>query len=167
MTRRDFLRVTTSIALLATGGWILKRVFLPHRLRPVEVEAFAALLDTLIPDGELPGAGRSAIVEPLLAECQARRQTRRALVEGVRLLEREAVRRGASRFAALDQQGREEIVAILAQADAGSLPHFLYRTVRDRAMQLHYSRPAVWRALGLPHPPQPRGYVNFWQAPHV
>lgn len=147
--------------------WILKRVFLPRQLRPSEIETFAAFLNTLIPDGEFPGAQRTGLLERLLAECEAQRQTRHALLEGIELLEYKARQRGGMPFASLPSDERERLVDECAQADDGTVPRFFYRVVRDRAMQLHYADPAVWQPFGPPHPPQPEGYPAYWQKPNV
>src|SRR5512144_3286260 len=86
-TRRVFLRRATGLLLLGSGAWVFARLLLPRRLRPVEVESFAAFVDTLVPDGEIPGGRRTGIVEPLLRYCESTRQRRRALVEGVAMLD--------------------------------------------------------------------------------
>ncbi|MFI5397094.1 MAG: gluconate 2-dehydrogenase subunit 3 family protein [Candidatus Binatia bacterium] len=164
-SRRSLLRAGLALALLATGGWILRRVYLPRRLKPAEVDTLAALLDTLIPGGEFPGARQTGFLDRLLRECDSKRQTRRALVEGVQLLDSKAGGRGASGFLGLEPQQREEVVEECARGADGTLPRFFYRTVRDRAMQLHYSQPATWKPLRFDHPPQPEGYLNYWQKP--
>lgn len=166
-TRRSVLRAVIGSAFVAAGGWILKNVFFPRRLTPVEAETFSVLLDTLIPDGDFPGASRTGVTDRLRAECEAKRQTQRALMAGLRLLEEQARRHGADGFRTLARPQREEILADWARAADGSLPRFLYSTLRDRAMQLHYVHSLVWKPLGLPHPPQPRGYPDYRRAPDV
>lgn len=164
-SRRSLLQAGLALALLATGGWILKRVYLPRHLRPAEVETLAALLDTLIPEGEFCGARRTGFLDRLLRECDSKRQTRRALVEGVQCLDSKAKTRGASGFLGLASQQREDVVEECARAADGTLPRFFYRTVRDRAMQLHYSQLVTWKPLRFDHPPQPEGYLDHWQKP--
>lgn len=166
-TRRAVLRGVIGSALVAAGGWILKSIFLPRRLTPTEAETFRVLLDTLIPDGEFPGASRTGVADRLRAECEAKRQTQRALMEGLRLLDERARGRGAGEFRTLARPQREEILADWARAADGTLPRFLYRTLRDRAMQLHYAHPLAWKRVGLPHPPQPDGYLDYRQPPDV
>ena len=74
------------MALLAAGGSILKRVFLPRDLQPDQIATFHAFLDTLIPGGAertgFPGALATTIGPRLLSEATNRR-ARRALVEGI------------------------------------------------------------------------------------
>jgi len=156
-----------AVLSLLVGGRILWRVFLPARVGPRERETLAVVLDTLIPDGDFPGARRTGVLERLVTECEATRQTRRALVEGAALVEAAAHRRGAMSFAALGDAEREAILAECAAAGNGSLPWFFFRTVRDRAMRLHYSHPLARNAVGLDHPPQPLGYAEYWQPPNV
>ena len=166
-SRRRLLQRAAALLSLLFGGRILWRVFLPARLGPSQLETLAVILDTLIPDGDFPGARRTDVLERLLAECETTRQTRRALREGVDLVEDAARRRGAAFFAALADAQREAILAECAASARGSLPWFFFRTVRDRAMRLHYAHPLAWKALGLDHPPQPSGYIDYWQAPHA
>lgn len=166
-SRRLLLQRAAALLSLLVGGRILWRVFFPVRLGPRERETLAVVLDTLIPDGDFPGARRTGVLERLVIECDAMRQTRRALVEGADLVEAAARRRGARSFAALANAEREAILAECAVADNGSLPWFFFRTVRDRAMRLHYVHPLARQAVGLDHPPQPLGYVDYADAPHA
>ncbi len=166
-TRRSLLQATIGSVLVAAGGWMLKSIFFPRRLAPAEIETFGALLDTLIPDGEFPGAARTGIGDRLRAECEAKRQTRRALIGGLHLLDEQARGHGATDFRTLPRPQREAILSDWESAAEGTLPRFLYRTVRDRAMQLHYAHPLAWKRVGLPHPPQPDGYLDYEQAPTI
>jgi hypothetical protein len=166
-TRRSVLRTLTGVMLIGAGGWILRIVLIPRRLKAAEMETMSVLLDTLIPDGEFPGARRTGILEPLLRECASTRQSARALLRGVQWLEHEARAHGAAEFRGLALRDREQISEKCAAAAEGTLPRAFYRTVRDRAMRLHYAHPLAWKRVGLPHPPQPYGYPNYWAAPDV
>jgi hypothetical protein len=166
-SRRLLLQRALALLSLLVGGRILWRVFFPARLGPSERETLAVVLDTLIPDGDFPGARRTGVLERLVTECEATRQTRRALVEGAALVEAAARHRGATSFAALGDAEREAILAECAAAENGSLPWFFFRTIRDRAMRLHYAHALARKAVGLDHPPQPWGYVDYWQPPHA
>jgi len=161
------LQRAAALLSLLFGGRILWRVFFPRRLGDSQRKVLVAVLDTLIPDGEFPGAARTGVIEPLIAECEATRQTRRALIEGVELIDAVARRRGAPSFSAIDRDQREAILADCASAENGSLPWFFFRTVRDRSMRLHYSHPLARKTLGIDHPPQPQGFLDYWQAPHA
>jgi len=166
-SRRLLLQRALALLSLLIGGRILWRVFFPARLSPSGRKTLAAVLDTLIPDGDFPGARRTGVLERLVKECEATRQTRRALVEGTDLVEAAARRGGATSFAAASDSQREAILAECAAAENVSLPWFFFRTVRDRAMKLHYAHPLAWEAVGPDHPPQPLGYVDYWQPPHA
>ena len=166
-SRRLLLQRAVALASILVGGHLLRRVFFPARLDPRGRETLGAVLDTLIPDGDFPGARRTGVLERLLTECEATRQTRRALVEGTAFVEAAARRRGASSFAALAEADRAAILTDCATAEIESLPWFFFRTVRDRAMRLHYAHPLAWKAVGLPHPPQPVGYIDYREPPHA
>ena len=166
-TRRSVLRTLSGVMLIGAGGWILRIVLIPRRLKPAEVETVSVLLDTLIPDGEFPGAKRTGILEPLLRECASTWHTARALLRGVQWLEQQARAHGAAEFRGLPLQDREQIVAQCAAAAEGTLPRVFYRTVRDRAIRLHYAHPFAWQRVGLPHAPQPYGYPDHWAPPDV
>lgn len=166
-SRRRFLRRGAALIAVLVGARILWRVFLPGRLADSQRATLAVVLDTLIPDGRFPGARRTGVLEPLLAECAATRQTQRALIEGADLIDAKARRRGAASFAALDEPERVAVLSECAAAEIGSLPWFFFRTVRDRSMHLHYAHPLARTAVGLERPPQPGGYVDYWQTPHV
>jgi Gluconate 2-dehydrogenase subunit 3 len=164
-SRRHVLRTALGGVLLGTGLFILRRVFLPSALGTSGREAFTAMLDALLPDGDLPGWRRTTVMPRLVDDLSARRQTRRALVEGVEWLDRRARRRYGRPFASLLEPERDRVVRDAADQAEGTLPRFFYRVVRDRAMRLHYAHPAAWRPLGLPHPPQPDGYPDFTEPP--
>ncbi len=159
MTRRQLLRWSIGAVLIGSGGWILKDVFLPRRLDSEEIATLDSLLATILPDTS------TALRERLLGSLEKQRQKRRALVEGVALLERGAANHGAADFRNLNRALRESVVAELAAAPDGSMPRFFYRVVRDRAFELYYSRSTSWPPLRFPHPPQPDGYPDYQEPP--
>ena len=126
-----------------------------------------AFLDTLIPDGRFPGHRATGVLPQLLPELEERRQTRRALVEGVELLDRGAKRAGSPSFRELDPARRADLVREIARAGEGTLPRFFYESVRNRAMEIHYASPAAWKVVGFTHAPQPEGYPDFAEKPGV
>ncbi|MFI5181288.1 MAG: gluconate 2-dehydrogenase subunit 3 family protein [Thermoanaerobaculia bacterium] len=166
-TRRDFVRGLLGAAALAAGAWILKRVFLPGRLSASDRATLETLLDTLIPDGRYPGHRATGVLPKLLPELEGSRQTRRALIEGIELLDRGARRVGSPSFRELAPPKRAELVREIARAEEGTLPRFFYQSVRNRAMEIHYANPASWEALRFTHAPQPEGYPDFAERPGV
>lgn len=167
MNRRELFQGLLGATALAAGAWILKRVFLPGRLSAPGHASLEAFLDTLIPDGRFPGHRTTGVLPKLLPELEESRQTRRALVEGVELLERGARRAGSPSFRELDPARRDALVREIAGFEEGTLPRFFYQSVRNRAMEIHYASPAAWKSLGLPHAPQPEGYPDFAERPGV
>jgi hypothetical protein len=165
VTRRDLARWALGGTLIVAGASTLRRVFMPARLDERGRRTLEALLDAILPDGERPGHRATGVLPRLVAELENERQTRRALVEGMRLLERRGRAEGASSFAALGPERRVALFTACGEDEYGSLPRFFYQNVRDAALRLHYSRRAAWRPLGLPHPPQPDGYEDFAEAP--
>ncbi len=138
---------------------------MPPRLDDAGRRTLEALLDALLPEGPQPGHRTTGVMPRLVAELERERQTRRALVEGLRRLERRAGAMGARSFAALGPADRLRAFLDCGEAPDRSLPRFFYLTLRDAAMRLHYSQHAAWRPLGLAHPPQPDGYDDFAEAP--
>ncbi len=165
VTRRDLARWAFGGVLLAVGAQTLRRVFLPPRLDDGGRLTLAALLDALLPDGRQPGHRATGVLPRLVAELEQGRQTRRALVEGLRLLERESRSAGAGSFGVLAPAARLQLFLECGEADDRSLPRFFYLTVRDTTLRLHYSNRAAWQPLGLPHAPQPDGYDDYGEAP--
>ena len=164
-SRRSLVRAVCGAVLIGAGSWILKRVYFPRHLASPERQTMSALLDTILPDTTFPGAPRTGFLDRLVRECDSKRQTRRALVEGLEFLDSEARKHGAHNFVNLDPTQRATVLEACAAAAAGTLPQFFYRMVRDRALQLHYSHPVTWPPRGFSHPPQPEGYLNYRQPP--
>ncbi|MFI5166517.1 MAG: gluconate 2-dehydrogenase subunit 3 family protein [Thermoanaerobaculales bacterium] len=164
-SRRELFRYAFAGVAVVAGLAILKRVFLPSSLDEGGRETFVALLDTLLPATGLADWRTTGVMPRLVDELAARRQPRRALVEGVAWLDAQAHKQFGTSFAPLPVDAREAIVKAAEESEPGTLPHYFYRVVRDRAMQLHYAHVRVWRPLGMPHPPQPDGYLDFAEAP--
>lgn len=167
-TRRSVLRVATGLGLLAAGLTTLKRTLLrPRVFNASERETLAVVLATLLPDGVFAGGPLNPSLARLLAMLQAEAATQRALVAGFEFLDQQARARGARSFAALALEQRAGILAACADAADGTPEYFLYRTVRDSAMRVHYADPSTWGPLRFAHPPQPRGYPGYWTAPRA
>ena len=156
-SRRVLLQRGLALVSVLIGGRIVWRVLFPPHVGPRERDTLATVLDTLIPDGDFPGARRTGVLERLVAECETTPQTRRALVEGTAFVEAAARQRGARSFAALTDAARGAILAECAVAENASLPWFFFRTVRDRAMRLHYAHPLARRAVDWIGRPSPWG----------
>lgn len=164
-TRREAIARLAGLGMLGAGAFFLRRILFPRRLEGESLRTLEAFLDTILPDGELPSWRATGVMPRLLRELSEERLTRRALAEGVEWLDAEAKRRVGTSFSLADPSSRGAVVAAAEASRAGSIPHFFYRVVRDRAFRLHYAHPAVWRLVGLPHAPQPEGYWDYEDAP--
>ena len=72
-------------------------------------------------------------------------------------------------FAELPPDTRHRVVEWMAQRPPGEAPALFYARVRDRAVMLYYRHAESQARLGIPHPPQPRGYIedfNHYTARH-
>jgi hypothetical protein len=137
----------------------------PGRRR--EEELLGALLDILIPDGEVPGHRATGILEAVLEDFRSNAQTHKALLDGMELLDEAARRQGGAGFLALDHVGRVRVVEELARSEQGTPGWLFYGFLRERAMLRHYADPMAWSALGFHHPPQPRGYYDYREPPSL
>lgn len=68
-------------------------------------------------------------------------------------------------FAALDEPGREAVVARAAEAPEGSDPRRFFEQTRIVAFFYYYSDAASWPALGYDGPPQPAGFMDYAEPP--
>jgi hypothetical protein len=165
VTRRELATRLIGLGMLGMGVVFLQRIFFPRRLAGENLRTFEAFLDTLLPGSDLPSWRATGVMPRLLDELSAERKTRRALAEGVEWLDAEARRRAGARFSLVGEETRTAVVAAAEASPAGSIPAFFYRVTRDRTVRLHFSHPALWRKIGLPHEPQPDGYRDFEDAP--
>jgi hypothetical protein len=126
----------------------------------------AALADTLLPaEGDSPAASALGIPARMLEVAQRRVGYARLMHAGCRWLDDAARERGAERFTALDEAGRQTVVAAAESADPGSIARTFFSYVHRHAMDLFYSHPDAWRALDYPGPPQPNGFLDYADPP--
>ena len=136
-------------------------------LTDAQRELLIRVLDRVVPaGGGLPGAGELGVAEFVeSAAGSAPRQNRhsresgnlsptRLLVDGLKLIEVTAGRRGSEAFGQLDDDARDEV---LREVESAS-PAFFDELVRLTYVG-YYSQPRVAAALGLEaRPPQPLGF---------
>lgn len=162
MTRRHWFRRIFGIGLIAFSAGLLKRIFWPSALGEADLPTLTAFVDTLIPaDDGSPAASTLAVDTDLLVRINADRQYRYLMHEGLGWLHDEAV---AERFEHADTVEQERLLH-LAQAQPVDTPAgAMFWRVRDDVMDLYYSDPRTWTALGFAGPPQPVGFPDFDQA---
>lgn len=119
--------------------------------------AFRAFLDTLLPRDRFgPAASEIGLVDPAWKGLGTLSSDRRFMQDACRWLDLQADRP----FAELDPALRQRLVQWMAGRPAGEAPALFYARVRDRAVMLYYRHPDIQTRLGMPHPPQPRGYID-------
>ena len=161
LTRRKFLRLTTGIGLLASSGYILKDIFLPPQLDVAERRTLEAVLDTLIPSDETPGALKLGVSSKILDKASQDAQYRRLIRKGCSWLDRKASGRGASGYSSLDEGNREAVMGELAGVPDGSVAAIFFEQLRSDAFFHYYAHAASWRGMGYKGPPQPEGYPDY------
>ena len=102
------------------------------------LQSLPAFLDTLLPEDQSPSATQMGVDCRLLALTTGRRE-RRLLLKGCLWLDRRAMDRYGRTFMALDDSGREAIVAEAATAGPGSLPRAFFTVFRAEAFHLYYA----------------------------
>ena len=153
MDRRRFLQTGLSLTALTA----LPAVADSHGDTGGAPAAFAAFLDTLLPRDRFgPAASELDLVDPAWNGLATLASDRRFLRHACQWLDQQADRP----FAELDPTLRHRLVTWMAEQPAGEAPALFYARVRDRAVMLYFRHPEIQARLGMPHPPQPRGYVD-------
>ncbi len=164
-TRRDFLRVTIGASLLAASGYLFLDIFRPFPLTRDEQETLEALLDTLIPEDETPGALQLGVAEKIKARAAGENTYRRLIKKGCAWLDRSAGKLDVKSFAALRQENRDAVMTRAVESTADSLPGIFIRQMRSDAFHHYYGHPKSWVQLGYNGPPQPNGFPDYDKAP--
>jgi hypothetical protein len=164
-SRRSFLRLTLGIGLLASSGYILKNVFLPSQITSRENKTLEALLDTLIPSDETPGAIELGTLGKIRLLADRDYQYRRLLKSGCAWLNDKAAEQNTDTFSSLSAAKREEVVRQAAGSRPESMPRLFFERIRSDAFDHYYAQPESWRALGYKGPPQPEGFPDYADAP--
>jgi len=121
--------------------------------------ALAAFLDTLLPrDASSGSASDLSIPKEILAESHNDPLYTRLLNAGCQWLDQAA----EGSFADAAPRVRDVIVAWAAESDWDGVPRRFYELLRQRALELYYSKPEAWGGLPLTRPPQPIGYPEPW-----
>jgi hypothetical protein len=165
LSRRELLRLTLGAGLLAASGYLFKDILRPADLAPGEEKTLAALLDTLIPADDVPGALQFGVAEKIQEKATTDRQYRRLVKRGCSWLEKRSKKLHATSFASLGEKDRDEILTMAAEAAAGSMQRIFFQQLRTDAFYYYYSHPGSWPQLGYDGPPQPGGFPDYAAAP--
>lgn len=161
ISRRYFLGLSLLTGLLGGCG----KIFRPPPPKTTGPGTLEAYLDTLIPPDESPGGGELGVAEKILAKAAKNSRYRRLIEAGSDWLDGEARKHGAERFADLSAAQREGVVTLAAAGKAGIQPLVFFHETRDDAFFHYYAHPRSWSALGYAGPPQPRGFMDYADAP--
>ncbi len=162
-TRRRFLLLSVLSAVWAGVGRLFGQ---QAEVASESSDALSGWMDTLFPaDGESPAASELQVHEQILAKALAIPGYHNLLKAGIRWAETQAVARGATSFAALDEADRETVVTQAEAMGHKVMPGlFFYHTLRD-GRKFYYGHRESWAGVGLPHAPQPIGFLDYTEAP--
>ncbi len=135
---------------MAFGFWLYGLPAAAGDMTPRERAALDAVLDTLIPDDEYPGALRAGVpgrIEALLTESPRRARLYR---RGLAVLESRSRRATGRSFQEMSGDERGEVLAGL-QGGFGPGPVFFHYVRRD-AMTAYYSTPDAYEMLAYEPP---------------
>lgn len=161
ISRRGFLGRVLRGTSIAAGFWLYGLPALAGEMTPRERASLDAVLDTLVPDDEYPGALRAGVpqrIEVLVAENPRRARLYR---RGLAALESRSRRATGRSFQELSPDERGEVLAGL-QGGFGPGPIFFHYVRRD-AMTAYYSTPEAYEMLG--YEPPLNGYAYTPVAP--
>lgn len=160
LSRRGFLGCFIGGLFEASG-----RTLGPPPSQPQGPTTLEAYLDTLIPADESPSAIHLGVAEAMVAKAKSDTSYQRLLQQGCDWLDEQARQYGAAHFAALREAERERIVSLAAVGAAGLQPLIFFHRTREDAFVAYYARPESWAGVGYAGPPQPRGFMDYAQAP--
>lgn len=168
LSRRLFLKFFLGAAVLTDAVLLFKsRIFagpVPLPSHPYR-ETLVSFLDTLIPADETPSATQAGVADMIQSRADKDERYRQFLEQGCAWLDDQARHTGAASFGALKQPARDKIVGRAELEPAGTLPRKFFEQTTEVCFYLYYSRPESWKGLGYNGPPQPRGFMNYTQAP--
>ncbi len=147
--------------MLGLTRGVLAAILNRPAVRPDFSRVLAAFLDTLLPaDRWSPSATQLGIGARLIEMVMKDPPRRRGMEQGFRWLDGAARRLGAQDFAALPEDRREALVALMAAAAPGSPQRSFFETTRSDAFFHYYAREEAWSGLGYDGPPQPAGFPD-------
>jgi hypothetical protein len=151
--------------LLAASGYLFKNVFQPSQLTDHETKTIEALLATLIPDDETPGALKLGVADKITSKAAKEPQYRRIIRKGSAWLDKAAGKLNSKRFVDLQEDERDSMIAIALKKDADALPGIFIKLMRSDAFKYYYGNLLSWPQLGYAGPPQPNGFPDYADIP--
>ena len=124
---------------------------------PAAALVLEAFVDTLIPADATPAASTLGVDLEILESSRADLAYVHLIHLGCRWLNHQS----GGDFTRLPEADRIPILRWMEQADRRTLPALFFNRIRHQAMAIYYSKPPSWKGLGLNHPPQPLGYMDY------
>ncbi|MCG6551206.1 MAG: gluconate 2-dehydrogenase subunit 3 family protein [Candidatus Magnetominusculus sp. LBB02] len=165
VTRRDFLRLTVGGGLLLVSAYLFKEIFRPAQLSAGEQRTLDALVDSLIPEDETPGALRLGVPQAIKLKAAADSRYRYLIKRGCAWLDMTARGQNAESFESLKAEGRDAIIGKAINSEVESLPKIYLYQMRNDAFHYYYGHRESWAVLGYDGPPQPCGFPDYYLAP--
>lgn len=164
MKRRTFLQFIGLGAVAGLGGWLWTRYHGNRALTADEQLTLKALLDTLIPADDTPGAIDLDVHSRILAQAVRDTHYRRLVHAGCRTLDKLALSSKNRPFRELGLAPRDSVVHALVQYEDDKR-HRFFKSTQRRAFHFYYSDPRSWPGVCYAGPPQPRGFMDYRQPP--
>lgn len=164
MKRRTFLQFIGLGAVAGFGGWLWTQCHGNRVLTTDEQLTLKAFLDTLIPADDTPGAIDLDVHSRILAQAASNKNYRRLVHAGCRTLDNLALSSESRPFRELGLVQRDAVVHALVQSEDDKR-HGFFKSTQRRAFHFYYSDPRSWPGVCYAGPPQPRGFMDYKQAP--
>jgi hypothetical protein len=159
-SRREFLRDLLLAAAFAAGGVTLWwRTRLPSLAD--SKSTLAALVDTLLPADDTPGAIELGVADAVFEALQADPHQTDLARAGLKWFDRAA----DQPFAQLPLPARNEILAGAAGADRTKVERAFVDQLRHLTLGFYLSHPQCLKGLAYAGPPLPAGYPDQTTAP--
>ena len=165
LSRRQFFSLTLGTGLWASLGTACRRSAQDVLGQPGRQQTLEAYLDTLIPADDTPSATQLGVSEKILSRAATDSDYLRLLKRGCDWLDTQAKESGAAHFAALSEDQRERLIHLAAEGEGGPWVEMFFDQTLADAFSHYYADPRSWRSLDYPGPPQPRGFLDYTQAP--
>ena len=152
--RRQFLLSLGAVGTIGVLGW-------PHPAN-AETRAFLhAFADTILPEGELPGAVSVGALGRVFERADADAGFATILDNATRSVDEEMLRQIGVRFADASAGHRQQVVAALERLPATDLLGWFFVAVRAEIFFHYYAQAGTERTVGLEGPPQPAGFDDI------
>ncbi len=163
--RREALRWSLGLSLLAASGAVFKSLLWPAPISAAESLALRAYATIFLPPAGMSAEAMAELVQDLVAAADTDRSLRRVLRRGMAWLEARAGESGAADYAAMAPDLAARVLPAAASAAPGSVPRVFYERLRWELFRRYYARPQTLAALKLSGPPQPLGFPDYTRAP--